>query len=102
MNIHDKVTKVIANQLHISQKAITSNARIDQDLGADSLDAIELVMKFEEEFNIEIPEHDLEHLTTVGSIVTYLTSRLQGDISIDSIHRGSHMRINKFGEIIGE
>lgn len=102
MNIHDKVTKVIANQLHISQKAITSNARIDKDLGADSLDAIELVLKFEEEFDIEIPEDDIEHLTTVGHIVTYLTRRINGEPVNDATSYDGHLKVNKFGEIYDE
>ena len=102
MNIHKQIKKVIAEQLHISQKSVTSDARIDKDLGADSLDAIELVMKLEEEFNIEIPEHDVKYLTTVGSTITYLTNKLQGEISIDNLPRDNHMRVNEFGEIYGE
>ena len=61
----------------IEEGKITSDARFIEDLGADSLDTVELIMQFEEEFDIEISDEDAEKLTTVGSSVEYIDSKLK-------------------------
>ena len=70
--IFDKVKKVVAEQLNVSESTITKEASFIDDLGADSLDTVELVMALEECFDTEIPDEDAEKLSTVGSVVTYV------------------------------
>jgi len=72
----DCVKEIIANQLHESIDRITLNTKIVEDLKADSLDAVMLIMAFEEEFNIQIKEKDAEGMQTVGDIVTYIKKQL--------------------------
>jgi acyl carrier protein len=71
-NIQDRVTKIIVDQLGVDEKQVASQASFKDDLGADSLDTVELVMAFEEEFGIEIPDEDAEKISTVGSVVAYI------------------------------
>ena len=73
--IFEKVQEKIAEQLGIDTDDITMESSFIEDLGADSLDIVELIMALEEEFGIEIPDEDGEKLTTVGSAVDYITSR---------------------------
>jgi acyl carrier protein len=75
MALEDKVKEIIVEQLGVSADQVTIEASFIEDLGADSLDTVELVMAFEEEFSAEIPDEDAEKLTTVGSIVDYLKSK---------------------------
>ena len=75
MALEDKVKEIIVEQLGVSADQVTIEASFIEDLGADSLDTVELVMAFEEEFSAEIPDEDAEKLTTVGSIVEYLKSK---------------------------
>ncbi|MBL7115571.1 MAG: acyl carrier protein [Kiritimatiellae bacterium] len=75
MALEDKVKEIIVEQLGVSADQVTIEASFIEDLGADSLDTVELVMAFEEEFGAEIPDEDAEKLTTVGSIVDYLKSK---------------------------
>ena len=75
MALEDKVKEIIVEQLGVSAEQVTIEASFIEDLGADSLDTVELVMAFEEEFSAEIPDEDAEKLTTVGSIVDYLKSK---------------------------
>ena len=70
--IFEKVKKVIMEQLGVSDSAITLEASFIDDLGADSLDIVELVMALEEEFDIEIPDADAEKVVTVGDVVDYI------------------------------
>ena len=70
--IFDKVKKVVAEQLNVSESTVTKEASFVDDLGADSLDTVELVMALEECFDTEIPDEDAEKLSTVGSVVTYV------------------------------
>ncbi len=72
----DKVKEIIIDKLGVESSKITMEAKFIDDLGADSLDTVELIMQFEEEFNIEIPDEDAEQLTTVGSAVEYIESKL--------------------------
>ncbi len=76
MALNDKVKEIIVEQLGVDEKDVTENASFIDDLGADSLDTVELVMAFEEEFDIEIPDEDAEKLTTVGQAVEYLEKKL--------------------------
>ena len=77
MSTFDKVKEVIIDKLGVEESAITSEAQFVDDLGADSLDTVELIMEFEEEFGIEIPDEDAENISTVGSAVGYI-DKIQG------------------------
>ena len=72
MSTFDKVKEVIIDKLGVEEDSIKSEAHFVNDLGADSLDTVELIMEFEEEFGIEIPDEDAENITTVGSAVDYI------------------------------
>jgi len=76
MDIFSKVKEIIVNELSVDEEAITMEARFIEDLGADSLDTAELIMKFEEVFDLSIPDDEAEKLRTVGDAVRYLDSRL--------------------------
>ena len=67
-----KVKEIIANELGVEIEKVTDGASFVEDLGADSLDTVELVMAFEEEFSIEIPDEDAEKMQTVGDAIRYL------------------------------
>jgi len=72
----DRVREIIVEQLGVDAGAVTPEASFIDDLGADSLDTVELIMAFEEEFGIEIPDEDAEKLTTVGKATEYLKKKL--------------------------
>ncbi|NWK54682.1 acyl carrier protein [Verrucomicrobiaceae bacterium N1E253] len=71
-NIEAKVKDIIVEQLGVSADQLKPEAKFIEDLGADSLDTVELVMAFEEEFGIEVPDEDAEKLTSVGDIIEYV------------------------------
>lgn len=71
--IQSKVVSLVVDHLGVDEKEVTLNASFIDDLGADSLDIVELVMAFEEEFGVEIPDDAAEKITTVGDAVTYIT-----------------------------
>ncbi len=71
-NVEAKVKEIIINELGVEPEKVTSEASFVEDLGADSLDTVELVMAFEEEFGMEIPDEDAEQLQTVGDAVKYV------------------------------
>lgn len=71
-NIDAKVKEIIINELGVEPEKVTAEASFVEDLGADSLDTVELVMAFEEEFGIEIPDEEAEQLQTVGDAIRYL------------------------------
>jgi acyl carrier protein len=73
-NIENKVKEIIIDKLGIEESEITDSASFTNDLGADSLDTVELIMQFEEEFEIEIPDEDAEKITSVGQAVDYINS----------------------------
>lgn len=70
--IFEKVKEIIAEQLGVDEEEITLESQIVDDLGADSLDVIELLMMFEEEFDIEIPDKDVDGIKTAGDVVEYI------------------------------
>ena len=72
MSTFDKVKDVIMDKLGVEDSKIKMEASFVDDLGADSLDTVELIMEFEEEFGIEIPDEDAEKMTTVGAAVEYI------------------------------
>ena len=76
MNVEQILFGLIGTQLGIGTDEISPKSHIMNDLGADSLDTVELVMSIEEEFNIEIPDHEVERMETVGSVLNYLTANL--------------------------
>ena len=78
MSSLDRVKKVVAENLNVSEQEVTPQASFVEDLGADSLDVVELVMAFEEEFQIEIPDEDAENIKTVQDAVTYIDEKSKG------------------------
>ena len=77
MSNFEKVQEIVAEKLGIEKSKITMEASFIDDLGADSPDTVELIMKMEEDFGIEIPDEDAEKLKTVGVVVNYLDSKLK-------------------------
>ncbi len=75
MDIGAKVKEIIINKLGVDDGQITPEASFTNDLGADSLDTVELVMEFEKAFNLQIPDEDAEKITTVGDAIKYITSK---------------------------
>ena len=73
--VFDKVKEIIVDQLDVDADKVTNGANIQDDLGADSLDVVDLVMSLEEEFDIEIPDEAVEGIKTVGDIVKYLEEK---------------------------
>lgn len=71
----DRVKEIIANELGVEMEKVTDEASFVEDLGADSLDTVELVMAFEEEFGVEIPDEDAENMQTVGDAIRYLQEK---------------------------
>ncbi len=71
-SIDERVKEIIVNELGVEAEKVTTEASFVEDLGADSLDTVELVMAFEEEFGIDIPDEDAEQMATVGEAVEYL------------------------------
>ena len=75
--VFDKVKKIIVDQLDVEEDKVTEAASITDDLGADSLDVVDLVMSFEEEFDIEIPDDLVEKIKTVGDIVKFIEEKVE-------------------------
>ena len=73
-----KVKEIIVNELGVEPEKVTAEASFVEDLGADSLDTVELVMAFEEEFGIDIPDEDAEQMRTVGDAIKYLQAHMVG------------------------
>jgi acyl carrier protein len=74
-DVEAKVKEIIMNKLGVEASQVTSEASFTNDLGADSLDTVELVMEFEKAFNLQIPDEDAEKIATVGDAVRYLSSK---------------------------
>ena len=73
--ILSKIKAVVAEKLNVGEDQVTSDAKFVEDLGADSLDQVELIMALEDEFELKIPEEEAEKLTTVGAAVEYVTGK---------------------------
>lgn len=77
MALLDDVRNIIVEQLHVPPEKVTMEAKFIEDLGADSLDTVELIMAFEEKFNLQISEEEAQKLDTVGKAVEYLESKVK-------------------------
>ena len=75
-SIEEKVKDIIVEQLGVNPEQVTPQASFIEDLGADSLDIVELVMAFEEEFSVEVPDEDAEKLQTVGDVVALIKTKV--------------------------
>ncbi len=78
MALEERIKEIIADQLGVEVDKIVPEAKFVEDLGADSLDVVELIMAFEEEFGIEIPDEDAEKIQTVGDVINYLKEKVGG------------------------
>ena len=76
VDISGKVKEIVVNKLGVDEAQVTPEASFINDLGADSLDTVELVMEFEKAFNIQIPDEDAEKISTVGDAINYLKSKV--------------------------
>ncbi len=74
-NIAEKVNKIIVDKLGVDESEVTAEASFTNDLGADSLDTVELIMEFEKEFDLSIPDEQAENIQTVGQAISYLESQ---------------------------
>ena len=74
-SVEQKVTDIVVEQLGVNPEQVTPKASFIEDLGADSLDIVELVMAFEEEFSVEVPDEDAEKLQTVGDVIKYIEEK---------------------------
>lgn len=74
--VFEKVKEIICEQLDVEEDKVTQEASIIDDLGADSLDVVDLIMSLEEEFDVEVPDEDVENMKTVGDIVKYIEGKL--------------------------
>lgn len=73
--VFEKITQMLADQLDANIDDMTMETKIGEDLGADSLDVVELLMAIEEEFDVEIPDEDIEALKTIGDVVEYIQNK---------------------------
>lgn len=76
-DIASKVKAIIVDKLGVDEKEVTPEASFTNDLGADSLDTVELIMEFEKEFNIAIPDDQAENISTVGQAITYIQANVK-------------------------
>ncbi len=76
MSLEDRVSEIIVEQLGVSRDEVVPEASFIDDLGADSLDIVELVMAMEEEFDVEIPDDDAEKIQTIGAAIAYIKGKL--------------------------
>ena len=76
-NLENKIKEIIIDKLGIEESEITESASFTNDLGADSLDTFELIMEFEKEFNVSIPDEDAEKIGTVGDAISYLKDNVK-------------------------
>ncbi len=76
MALYEKVKEIVVRELSVAESQVTEKATFQGDLNADSLDVVELVMAFEDEFDVEIPDEDAEKITTVGEAVAYLEKQI--------------------------
>ena len=74
--VFDKVQSIVSNQFDVDKGTITLDTSIDDDLGADSLDVVDMLMSLEDEFNVEIPDEEIENIHTVGEVVAYIEEHM--------------------------
>ena len=84
-SIESRVKEIVTEQLGVDEKEVTIDASFIDDLGADSLDTVELVMALEEEFDVEIPDEDAEKIISVGDAITYIKEKIKGESEKSSI-----------------
>lgn len=77
-SIEEKVKQIIVDKLGVDEAEVTAEASFTNDLGADSLDTVELIMEFEKEFDISIPDEQAENIQTVGQAITYVAANTEG------------------------
>ncbi len=70
--VFEKVREILCNQFDVEEDEVTLTTRIGEDLGADSLDAVDMLMSLEDEFDVEIPDEEIENIRTVGDLVSYI------------------------------
>jgi len=80
VSVFERVKKIIIEQLGVDEEQVTTEASFTDDLGADSLDTVELVMALEQEFNLEIPDEDAEKITNVNQAVKYIQEHLEANV----------------------
>ena len=74
-DVAEKIKKIIVDKLGVDESEVTNEASFTNDLGADSLDTVELIMEFEKEFDISIPDEEAEKIQTVGQVIDYLSDK---------------------------
>ena len=74
--VFEKIKKILADQLDAEESQMTMETKIEEDLSADSLDVVELLMSIEDEFNVEIPDEEIENLQTIGDVVEYIQANM--------------------------
>lgn len=72
----DKVKAILSSQFEVDEDSITENTNIEDDLGADSLDVVDMLMSLEDEFQVEIPDEEIENIRTVGEVVAYIEEHM--------------------------
>ena len=70
--VFEKIREILCNQFDVEENEVTLTTRIGEDLGADSLDAVDMLMSLEDEFDVEIPDEEIENIRTVGDLVSYI------------------------------
>ncbi len=70
--VFEKIKKILADQFDVEEDSITTDTNIQDDLGADSLDVVDLIMSLEDEFEFEVPDHEVENIKTVGALVQFV------------------------------
>ncbi|MBE6759546.1 MAG: acyl carrier protein [Ruminococcaceae bacterium] len=70
--VFEKIKKILADQFDVEEDSITTETNIQDDLGADSLDVVDLIMSLEDEFEFEVPDHEVENIKTVGALVQFV------------------------------
>ena len=75
--VFDKIREIIVEQLDVDEDKVTTDASITEDLGADSLDVVDMVMSIEESFDLEIPDEEVENIKTVGDIVKFIEAKTE-------------------------
>lgn len=74
--VFEKIRKILAEQFDVDEDSITNDTNIQEDLGADSLDVVDLIMTLEDEFEFEVPDHEVENIKTVGALVTFVENNI--------------------------